>query len=335
MKKYIIGDFHFSNAHPWSEKAFLDFIDWFDKLPVEPNSCLIQLGDVLDKNMVDGRTLGYATRFFKIASKKFRRVIITSGNHCQKTNRLKRNQQYVVEYLPYAFENIEVYTKETILKIDEHTKAVLLPFKKTFTASTTEEYYSNELPAEFYEGCDLLCGHMAIKEGFIDGIEVEKFKAKHIAFGHIHIRNGKYAQCYTGSIMPFKSDETSDLPRCIKVLNDNSSSMDEITLPEFVHYAKFDYAVGSVPEHKKDESPIWIYDVIGIKSKKMAQELLPDYNINATKLTETKIEDTMNSITEQMTTFSQNKLDCLKEMIKVKNLKLKRNTMALLTEVLS
>jgi predicted MPP superfamily phosphohydrolase len=148
VKIYFLGDIHASTQYEWSKQVFESFIDWFDGIYIEPNSILIQLGDVFDRATNYGEIVSSVTRFFRIASKKFEKIYVIGGNH--DLGFYKQKFQYATEYLNSSFNNIYPIYIESILRFpNEQLKIAVLPFQK-INGKILENYYSNELEDEFY-----------------------------------------------------------------------------------------------------------------------------------------------------------------------------------------
>jgi DNA repair exonuclease SbcCD nuclease subunit len=327
MKIYFLGDMHASTQYEWSKQAFESFIDWFRGLHIEPNSILIQLGDVFDRATNYGEIVNSVTHFFRIASRKFEKIYVLGGNH--DLGFYKQKFQYATEYLNSSFNNINPIYKETILKFpNEHLKIAVLPFQK-ISGKILENYYSNELEDEFYS-CDITCGHVSIKEegSFFGGIDPSKFDTKFI-MGHIHVRNGNFKKSYTGSIMPFRiNEDKTELPRSIITYDTQLRQFGDVFIPNFI---KFEYANfgDTLPNHLNSLFHLYI-----IKNCKHLQEAKNYYSKNFIYGIE-KQKQTENSVTVSKSNILMTPEKALELMIKEKKVVMKRKTLQLVKELLS
>lgn len=335
MKKlFIIGDLHLTLRYEWSRKAFNLFFDWIKNLDVgtKEDAELLLLGDVTDSATIPGGVMAMLTEFYTIVEEKFSTVYTLGGNHCQK---LINNQvQSTTEFLADRQNHVLIY-EETILKTKNGFDVVALPYKR-MTDKILDDYYSRELPKEFYEKHDILVGHVAIKEPktFYGGIDIENFFCKRFAFGHIHARNGIHAEKYTGSILPFRVDEQEQkLPRCIKVFSLDQSDDYEIPIPPFIKYVNVKY--GEKPEEylKTVKDVVYILTVEDCPKKLQAvKEEYQDYNIRAVIGADSKLEEGDTEV-KQVNFITPG--DALDAMLDENNIILKRKTKVFLKNCLS
>ena len=326
MKRlFLIGDTHFADTKDWHREIYSKFIEWFSTQDFgDPHTAeLIQLGDVFEKAANLGNSLEYAAKFFKIASEKFSRIWIIGGNHDHRL--VNEKSQFATQYLAYIGNVTRIY-EETIADICGY-KVCLLPYRR-IKGKQIDEYYSNELPEEFYTTqFDLICGHVGIKEkgGFFGGIDIDKFNAKHRAFGHIHVRNGVYSSDYCGSILPFKIDETiSEKGRVIKCLS--ADKMTEIAIPEFMRYELLKF--GEKPVITDDKTIV--YTVTNCKNAQQAKAEYPNLYIKGIERAASKIE----TKTGEKNTVFVNPLQALDSLVKETGLVVKRKAMGMLRELL-
>jgi hypothetical protein len=342
MKRlYICGDLHFSTNKEWNTEAFNKFIDWFENYEWDSDlrvdnyadRNIIFLGDIVEKAANLGDTLEMVTKFFNICCRKFSKIYILGGNHCHKL--VNDRSQYASQFLPYlGANNIENIFDEKIFLTKNLFKIIALPYKR-INGKILDDYYSNELPKEFYETeADLICGHVALKEArtFYGGIDISKFKTKTKAFGHIHTRNGNYKQYYTGSIMPFKIDEEqTEIPRCIKCLEKDNGIIKEteIPIPIFVNYESIYFE--NEPKYKKNsDDKVHIYTIVGCKNVNQAKNFYPNYYIRGVE----KISSDSSTTADEQTTTFMTPLIALETMLKETKMNMKRKTMMLLKTLL-
>jgi DNA repair exonuclease SbcCD nuclease subunit len=319
---YCIGDLHASLARDWNKESFDKFIKWFTSYPFEKNSTAFFLGDIFDKAMNYGDTLKMASYFFVKCSHLFKDIYIIAGNHDQK---MEKNATEFLQYLGGTKYQIKIIDKETILEINNQ-KILALPHRRV-DGKNLDSYYSNDLPEEMYNTeWDLICGHVAAKEShsFFGGIDTSKFKTKHWALGHIHIRYGEFKEYYTGSILPNKiNEELGDRDRAIFCFNKGQKT--EIKIPKIITYESILF--GEVPQYTKEsDSLVHVYTVKNCKNKKDAIFHYPNIYIRGVEKAETKIESTTNITNE----IFMSPLEALESMIKETKLVLKRKTLALL-----
>jgi DNA repair exonuclease SbcCD nuclease subunit len=318
-----------STAHEWDIPALEKFTDWFSNQQFEEGSTLFQLGDVFDKAANYGETIRLVTKFFKIASEKFESVYVIGGNHDLGLH--KKSFQYATNYLSSSFNNIYTLYKEVILNLDK-TEIAILPFQK-INGEILEKYYSEKLPAEFYN-CDITCGHVALKEEgtFFGGIDVAQFNPRtRFIMGHIHSRNGKYKDCYTGSVLPNKINEAqTELPRALIEYDTITKLYSDIPIPEIL---KFEIdTLGSNLTYKKDSNDDLIH-LYTIKNCKHLHEARNHYTNNYIyNVEKPKQVDTVTSVSSSniLMTTSQ----ALNMMIKENKMILKRKTLQVVRELL-
>ena len=71
MSVYVLGDIHFSANRPWRLPMGDLFLDWLEKVEVEPNSSFIGLGDNSDDAVNPGGVVSQLERLTIILQKKF------------------------------------------------------------------------------------------------------------------------------------------------------------------------------------------------------------------------------------------------------------------------
>lgn len=267
--------------HEWSDRSVHLFYTWFkDNINPDPEDRLIQLGDVFDKSANYGKTVELATKLFKRISTKFRKIFVLGGNH--DLGFKNNNFQYATEFLSHAFDNIVCLYNETVLEFYD-TSVTVLPFKKV-EGQLLDKYYSELMNSKLYNS-DITCGHVAIKEEgtYFGGIDISKFKNKNFVMGHIHTRNGKYKEYYTGSILPCNiTENTSELPRCIKIFDTTTKIFSEIPIPNFVKFDTMDFNSdqGNIAENSSDV--VTLYTVKNCNNLQEAKNQYPTkfiYNI--------------------------------------------------------
>jgi hypothetical protein len=343
---FVLGDLHFDSSKDWSREAITKFIEWFENYDFGNYDTieLLQLGDVTEKASNLGDTLELVTLFFDIACRKFSNIYVLGGNHCHRLT--KEKSQYSTQFLKLIgahhsngkVSQIHTIFSEEIFYTKNRFQIIALPYKR-ISGKILDDYYSNELPKEFYTTeADLLCGHVAIKEPktFYGGINISKFATKHYAFGHIHVRNGQFKKYYTGSIMPFKIDEEkSELERCLKVFTKqkdstaNSITENEIIIPKFVTYDTVQFE--DIPAFQKEsDNQVHIYTVINCKNLQQAKSYYPNYYIRGV---EKVVADTTIHASEKEKIFLT-PLEALDSMLKETKMTIKRKTLELLKSIL-
>jgi DNA repair exonuclease SbcCD nuclease subunit len=334
MKVVLLGDMHFSCTKDWSTESFNKFIKWFSDYDFgkKEDVTLVQLGDVVDKASNPGDTLELVARFFCVCCEKFSKIYIVGGNHDH--HLFNDKSRYATQFVPYLGDShqIENIFEETVFEI-AGLKVIALPHRR-INGKILEDYYNNELNPLFYSTeADIICGHVAIKEpkSFYGGINISKFKAKHHAFGHIHVRNGTYRNHYTGSIMPFKIDEmTSEIDRCIKVIDSSTNKESEIKMPQFISYEDIQFQ--ETPLYKKESDDIiHIYTVHNCKNLQQAKSFYPSYYIRGVE----KVQNSLTTTTGEKAELFITPLNALDAMIRETKMVIKRRTLALLKSILS
>jgi len=330
-KLYLMGDIHFGIQRDWDSELFNNFINWFEKQNFgKKEECeLIQLGDVVERASNLGDTLEMVTRFFNIAINKFKSIYIIGGNHDHKM--LNNRSQYATKYLTYLGDNqIKTIYKEEIFHTQNGFHILALPYRRV-EGKILDDYYSNDLPEEFYKTkVDLVCGHVAIKEikSFYGGINIDKFKAKKRAFGHIHSRIGVFKDDYCGSVVPLKiNEEETELPRIIKCY-DKKLNENNIEIPIFVKYDNLIF--GSAEPRKLKNNIIKIYTVKNCKNILQAKSNYPNTYIKGVE----KIENKVNVKTGEKIEHFISPLDALDRLISETKLVIKRKTLSLLKTLL-
>lgn len=322
-KLYCLGDLHINFNHDWDDELFNNFLNWFISIDFGPkDDCeLIQLGDVTDKSANRGKVIEFVTKFFIEAQKKFKKIYILGGNHC---GSLRNNEyQYSTQFLSY-FENIVTIYDEMIFLTENGFKVLALPYKRV-NGKTLDDYYSYDLPKEYYTTkIDLICGHVALKEkgNFFGGIEVNKFKnAKNYIFGHIHTRFGQFKDYYTGSVLPNKIDEVkTEFPRIIKCIGG-----EDIEIPDFIKYDTLLFG----EEANINDNLIHIFTITNCKNINQAKQQYPNLYI---KGVEKIINNTTISSGEKKILF-QSPFEALSLMLDETGITIKRKTMNILTEL--
>jgi DNA repair exonuclease SbcCD nuclease subunit len=333
---------HVTLSHDWNQEAFDKFIDWFENYDFGryETTELLQLGDVVEKASNLGDTLELISIFFDIACKKFSKIYILGGNHCHRLT--KDKSQYATQFLKLLgaqhdkgkVSQIETIYNESIFYTPNQFHIIALPYKRV-NGKTLDDYYTNDLPKEFYmTKADLICGHVAIKEPktFYGGIDITKFATTNYAFGHIHTRNGVFKKMYTGSILPNKIDEENgELERCIKVFTKtNAITESEIIIPKFITYDEVQYE--SIPTFKRNsDNQVHIYTVINCKNIQQAKAFYPDYYIRGVE----KVKSDVTMQTSQKEKVFQTPTEALESMIKETKVIIKRRTLGLLRSILS
>lgn len=312
---YFLGDMHVTTSHPWDVPFFEKFIEWFNSINFESESTLIQLGDVFDKSCNYGETTKYVTKFFKVASTKFKKIYILGGNHDLGLS--KNKYQYATSYLEECFDNIECVFDEKILEI-ENTKIGFMPHKK-IKGKTLVEYYDD---LDNFEA-DIYCGHVGLKEPslFFEGINADKLKGEKV-MGHIHTRNGVYKEYYAGSIRPLKINEVgTELPREIIAYKEKEKQIG-IQIPELLKF-KTIYLGDEI-----DDYPLTLYTVKNCNREEEAKKAYPNAYIYSIEKPTSVLEVKVSSKTDILLTPEQ----ALKML--VKELKLKRDTYVLVNKLL-
>jgi DNA repair exonuclease SbcCD nuclease subunit len=334
---YVLGDLHLNLRHEWSKKSFDLFFNWFDNLDLnceKQDAELLLLGDVTDQAQIPGGVVSLLTNFYQIAEKKFARIYTLGGNHCQKL--INDTVQHTTQFLEDRPNHTLIF-KESIFVTDNGFEIVALPYQRC----VTDDYYSNELPSEFYEEHDILVGHVAIKEPktFYGGIDISKFNCKRFAFGHIHSRQGLHAEKYTGSIMPFRVDEQDELAkltRCMKVFSLDGTMDREITIPPFCKYVNIKYGEERPPEYVKTiEDTVYICTITDCDKKlQVVKDEYSDYNIRAVvkPVTESNNNDGKQSIVNNTFITPEEALD---SWTKENNVILNRKTKVFLKNCLN
>lgn len=253
----FIGDTHFTSTHHFNRASFEDFLNWWENSwnPTHER-VLIHCGDLYDKNIVDGLTLTYGSRFINAALEKYQDVYILGGNHDLK-NAIDF-QTYASAYLANT-PHVHVVTEPTIMKIADKT---LMFLPHIHVPGDIGDYYNSMLGNEFYKTpVDYAVAHVAFNDKFLGGIDPNRFpNVKHWVCGHIH-SSSTNPKVYPGSIMPFKIDEGSSYGNNIFTYNDDDKTTN--IMPEFRKYVTVDYSKGQT-EHlkKRDEKPVTIYKII-------------------------------------------------------------------------
>jgi len=338
MKKlYILGDCHFATSKEWNYEAFKKFINWFKNFDfgTKGNCELLQLGDVVEKASNAGDTMELVTEFFDIICSKFETTYILGGNHCHKM--INNKSQYATQYLTYLGNKSQIVNifNEKIFNTKNGFNIIALPYKR-IDGKVLDDYYSEELSQEFYNTeADLICGHVAIKEPktFYGGIDINKFKTKRKAFGHIHVRSGAYKNEYCGSIMPFKIDEEkTELNRVIKCLTrnlDQSITEEVVEIPQFVKYETINFQ--DTPQYKKDsDNIVHIYTVTNCKNLAQAKYIYPDYYIRGVE----KIINKATTSVDEKENFFMTPTEALNNFITETKTVIKRKTLVLLKSLL-
>ena len=330
---WCLGDLHFSTSRDWDSAVFSKFIDWFEKFDFGNKiDCeLIQLGDVVERASNLGDTLELVTKFFNICCNKFKTTYIIGGNHDHKT--LYEKSQYATQFLPYLG-SIKTIYKEEIFTTSNGFEVLALPFRRV-AGKVLDDYYSNELPTEFYKAkVHLICGHVALKEPktFYGGITISKFKPSVRAFGHIHTRNGIYKEDYVGSVVPLKIDEKdTELPRVMRCLNifDGKVIVNDTEIPQFVQYDYLQF--GETPKYTKSSDLVHIYTINNCKNIQQAKTQYPNIYIRGVE----KIHNTINVKTGEKVEHFISPLHALDNLIVETKMVIKRKTHALLKALLS
>jgi hypothetical protein len=307
----VLGDLHFRTDLWWNEVASR-FLSWFEKYDFGPRDSisLIQLGDVTDKDSNPGDVIDLVDQFASICEKKFHETLILIGNHDKKI--YKGKTQYSFKFLKNR-QSIRISEKPGI-EIVGGKKILLLPFIRE-DGIQIDEYYSTGLDPKFYDiEYDLMVGHISGKEKGMKfgGVELERFKTKRRALGHIHDRydDSQYRYDYTGSIAPFKVDENNaELQRCIKVF-DNEMNLSEITIPSFIEYCDIRFPD---PIQKIDDQILRVYTVLDCKNLQKARGFYTNHYIRA--IEKTQKNDEIIGTDTQIKTF-RNKTEAYREWIK-------------------
>jgi len=334
MKKlYALGDCHFSTSRDWDREVFNNFLNWFEKLDFGPKEdCeLIQLGDVTERSSNLGDTLELMTKFFKICCDKFHKIYLVGGNHDHKN--IHNKSQFSTQFLKYLG-NIETIYQERLFHTDNGFHVMALPYRRV-EGKVLDDYYSNELPEEFYKtSVDLFCGHVALKEPktFYGGITASHFKKpKAKAFGHIHTRNGIYKDAYIGSISSFKIDEkNTELPRVIRCLTKNEKCIiqEDLEIPVFIEYETLQF--GEHPKRNKTNKT-QIFTITNCKNIQQAKTQYPNLYIRGIE----KIKNDINVRANEKSEHFITPLHALENMITETKIVIKRKTLSLLKTILS
>jgi len=330
MKIYFLGDLHFSDNNEWSIPSIEKFIEWFHSLYIEPNSILIQLGDVFDRAANYGITIKLVTQFFRIASQKFEKIYVLGGNHDFVFR--KNIYQYATNYLNESFENIHFIYRHIILEVNNKTIA-LFPFQK-IPGKILDKYYSEELENVYYN-CDIVCGHVGIEEKgtFFGGMNISKFKPDtKFILGHIHTRNGQYKNYYTGSILPFKiNEDQTEEPRILNIYDIDTNTFSSINIPKIIKFEIANFGDTLHDLDKPDDGLIRLYTIKNCKHLHEAKSQYPNYYIY-------NIEKP-NKIDNKISVSKQNLLmtpqEALSLMIKEQKIILKRKTLQVIQELLN
>lgn len=351
MKKrlFILGDTHFSNERDWDLESFEKFIDWFSKYDFgNKEDCeLLQLGDLTEKSKSAGKTYGLLLKFMTVCLTKFSKIYILGGNHCMKYNSLRNEVEYSSEFLGELDDSIKlIYDETEFTALDGKLSVLALPFK--YTTTSIENYYNNNLKPELYTNhYNLICGHVTIfdeKFKIVDGINLKKFNFDHAVFGHIHNRCGTNAKYYPGSIMPFrKSEEKTELPRCIKVIDEDNNELDEIQLPIFRQYHTINFQTEK-PKYKRNSTDIvHVYELTNCDEKTIINFCSEYYIKKSITQNVLNIENIVNNSGDDDKINNENVKNLLLEddfvilekMCKDNDIILKRKTKALLRELLT
>ena len=245
MYLYFLGDLHTSDMNPWSLPTGELFLKWFDQQQFEPNSELIQLGDLVEVAVNGGKVFDQLHRFIDLCQLKFKHSYFIVGNHDVKPRR--GQEQSVLEFIK-SKSNCTVIDRPKMFNTVNDYSIIALPHITT-QGIDLNQYYMTKLTTKYYDTqVDILAAHTNIRipgHPFMDsGLEISKFKAKNFIFGHIHTR---IKPEYTGSVWPNKiNEEASSLPRqirCFKRLNDEciEDSRRCITIPKFIEYKEITY----------------------------------------------------------------------------------------------
>ena len=342
MKKlFVLGDMHFSNSREWDLESFNHFIDWFENYDFgKYEDCeLLQLGDVTEKSINNGAVYFLVTKFFKIALRKFSRIYVIGGNHCWKYDVTRNSEYFSTEYLSNMSDNIKtIFSEEKFTALDGKLSILALPFK--FTVSSIEEYYNKHLNESFYEEkYNIICGHVNLYDSnfpSIEGLKLKNFKFDHAVFGHIHSRIGANAKYYTGSIMPFrKSEEKTELPRCIKVYDDTNNELPEIELPIFRQYHIIDFNKNKPEFERNSGTIVHIYELVNCKNDLVGEKTYPNFYIKKSSTIKSIDDCNTDSIDNDNNILLKDDYTVLEQMCKDNNIILKRGTKVLLKELLS
>jgi len=327
MKLFVIGDMHLSTSRDWDREIFNKFIRWFSDTDFgNPEECeLLQLGDVTERSSNLGDTIEFVMRFFQIASKKFKTIYVLGGNHCHKN--VHDVSQYSTKFL-WHLNNVKLIYKEEIFNTENGFHILALPYRRV-EGKILDDYYSNELPEEFYKTkVDLICGHVALKEPktFYGGINISKFHSKFRAFGHIHSRNGLYKDDYVGSILPFKIDEEkTELPRIIKIIEKNKTG--QLEIPIFVKYEHLRF--GETPK-VFDDNITRIYTIVNCKNIQQAKNHYPRLFIRGVE----KIQNNISVKAGEKVEHFISPLHALDNLLQETKMIIKRKTLSLLKSLL-
>jgi calcineurin-like phosphoesterase family protein len=329
---YVIGDIHFSSMNEWSEEIGDLFIQWFDSLVVAPDSELILLGDLTEKDVNSGNVIHQLEKFFNICQRKFRKTYAVVGNHDKK---LFKNRPQISFIYAKEKKGIQIVDDLSVITTMNGFKILFMPFIRV-EEDTLNEFYSN-LPEEYYtDSYDLVVGHFNKKSDcsifMQDGADITKLKYKHIMLGHIHIR---WDKDYLGSVWAQKISEIDPVnPRIIGVLSHDATGepvRSEIAIPEFVKYVDVKYPE---PIPIEEAGKVYIYTAVGCPNKGLAESCYRGKHIRG--VSNVKIDQNGGVDTQggSDTTFSfTNFNEAFGAMIKEQKLRISRPAFAIISNL--
>lgn len=329
----FFGDVHFSSMNPWNRAAGDNFIDWFKERFKNENkqNYAIFDGDIFEKDTNPGLVIDQAQNLFMFCNSVFRKTYVLTGNHDEKL--YKGVLQNALKFLN-RFENVEVI--ETVKEIQiENRKVLALPHMRT-SGVAIEQYY-NSFDYSPYKDIDVTIGHWTAKvDGnklMQDGVDLTKIPSKHFVLGHIHNR---VIPEYCGSCWPNKANEMDEpdakYPRCIKIWNLEDNTILDEPLPIFLSYENIEYP-NKIEE--KDVPYTRVFTVYNIKSKLAATDYYAGHYIRGTYTQkDTSTKDSVLKSTESDIFLFKNNKDAFAAMIKEQNLRVSRQAIKIVTDLL-
>jgi hypothetical protein len=266
---YFLGDLHLSASRPWRLPAGEAFLDWFEAMPVEPDSVFIGMGDYSDDAVNPGEVVKQLERFGTIVQSKFKQSYLLVGNHDLK---LYKGQPHLAFEFLGSKKNIQILREPSEILHIEGIKILSLPhYNYRLDIPPMNIHYANLPPDIKDQHYDMLIGHFAdasSDEVYAHLIDLRYLNVDLVCLGDIHVR---YSEHYIGSVMACKiSENETPLPRSIwKVrMGDNGITKDEILLPVFLDFRTIEY-----PNPLPDVSTTTVWTVVGAENETIAKQL--------------------------------------------------------------